>query len=287
LLVALAGACQGTVGSEGIRPPPGPAAPPPTMTPAPAPPMPAPAPTVTPTPTPPVTPQPDPPVTPPAPAPVTTPPGPVRPPPGEKRIVFVVGNANNVGQGDLDLRTFMEDLGFVVDTADDGESSRTFRDAGLVVISSSAAANQVQDQWDTEQPVLLLSSDVFTEMRLTSGRNAAGQQAARVIDIVAAGHPIASGLSGPITISDRDGQLNFASPGPGATIIATVAGDQKRAVIFAYDVGAQLVPRSGETVRTARNRRVGFFLRQNDFQGLRKDGETLLEAALNWTWSGS
>jgi hypothetical protein len=209
------------------------------------------------------------------------------PPAGEKRIAFVVGDAANLANGEQDVLFFAQDLGYIVDVVDDADNSRDFRDDGLVVISSSANANQLQDKWDTNQPVLVLSSGVFSQMRLTAvGNAAAGQQNAKVIDIVTAGHPLASGLSGKVTLSDANTQLNFGAPGPEATVIAAINADPKKAVIFAYDVGAALVAKAGEGVRMARNRRVGFFLRQNDFANLRTDGQLLLETALKWTWAG-
>jgi hypothetical protein len=307
-LLLLALGCQGQLDTaDGFANPP-PAVPPTPAAPAPAP---APAPTVQPTPAPSVTPAPvtpppvdpgyPPPATPPAtpPAPPTTAPPvipptptpPATPPPGpptSKRLVFVVGDANNPGQGDSDLLAFMESLGYQVDVADDADRSRDFRDDALVVISSSVNAAQLRDEWDTPQPVLVMSSGVFGEMRLTSGRNGdAGQQAARTIDIQDATHPTAAGLTGRVTISDQNAQLNFGTPSPGAKIVATINADPKRAAIFVYDAGAPLATASAaETARNARGRRVGFFLRQNDFGSLRKDGETLLEAALAWTWSG-
>src|SRR5204863_399755 len=86
---------------------------------------------------------------------------------------------------------------------------------------------------DTTQPVLVMSSGVFSQMRLTSNRAAdAGQQAARVINIQDGAHPIASGLSGQVTVSDQNVQLNFGAPGPDAKVIATLNNDASRARNF-------------------------------------------------------
>jgi hypothetical protein len=314
---AVAG-CQGNLGND-VPPGPGasgtPTPPPTTMTPAPTTPPNVTPPNVTPTPTPPppgpgpVTPPVPPPVAPPetppdtTPTPTPTPPmgmptptPPPTPPPappsvpappvGEKRAVYVINDIDNPSIGDEDIIFLMQSQGFAVEVADDNDRSRDFRTAGLIVISSSANAGQLGDEWDTNQPALILSSGMFSEMGMTAnGNNNAGNQNARIIEIVDAKHPIASGRSGRITIADANLALNFGAPGPDATIIATVNNDRRRATIFAYDAGDKLVGAN----RVARNRRVGFFLRENDNDGtedLRNDGAALFDAAVTWTWNG-
>jgi hypothetical protein len=228
-----------------------------------------------------------------------------QPPTGDKRVAFVVGDANNFGRGDDDLLTFIESLNFVVDIVDDTDRSRDFRDAGLVVISSSVNENNVRDEWaNVAQPVLVMKSALFPDMFMTdNGNQSEGTQNARDIQIVDSMHPMAAGLSGRVTISrNNNAQLNFGSPGPEADIIARVGNDPRRAVIFAYEAGAQLIGDGGNrnnnrngnntgaggtaTGRTARHRRVGFFLNEQDTNNLDSDGELLLEAALTWAWSG-
>jgi hypothetical protein len=305
----LAAGCQGSLGNDVSRGPGGsapPAAPGPTPSPAPPPvtsgpgpvaPPAVPPPVVPPPVAPPVIPEVPPPtetpppvVMPPANPPATPPPAPPpaapQPPVGEKRVVFVIGDVDNPSVGDDDITFLMQSQGFSVEVADDNDRSRDFRLAGLVVISSSANAQQLGNEWDTTQPVLVLDSDMFSRMGMTANGAAAGLQNARQIEIVDAKHPIASGRTGRITISDANEQLNFGAPGPAATIIATVNNDRRRAAIFAYEAGADLVRVGNAAAAKARNRRVGFFLRENGTESLRNDGASLFDAALNWTWNG-
>jgi hypothetical protein len=228
---------------------------------------------------------------------VTPPPGnpppvlPPQPPPGSKQVVFVIGDANNENNADLDLDNFMSDLGFLVTPVDENDNSRDFRDYGLVVISSSANANAVRDDWDTSQPVLVLDDQMMVELQMVSDRNQdSGTINAREIDIRDETHPMAAGLQGRVLITDQNQQLTFGTPDRGADIVATIRGQQRLAVMFAYPAGVDLARSNinrNSGIRTAKNRRCGFFLRNNtDFRNLRKDGEDLLEAAINYCYAG-
>jgi len=125
---------------------------------------------------------------------------------------------------------------------------------------------------------------MFDDMSLVQGRGA-GQVQARDIEIVAPQHPLAAGLNGRVNVSNFNSAVNFGVPDQSATIIATVGGDPTRAVIFAYDKGAQL-PAGNSRSGSARNRRVGYFLRENQFDRAGRDVETLLGAAVYYTFSG-
>jgi hypothetical protein len=99
---------------------------------------------------------------------------------------------------------------------------------------------------------------------------------------------MAVGLSGRIEVADRNTQMTFGTPGPEATIIAAVNNNRREAASFFYLAGAKLVRNgnNGAQAQTARNRRCGFFLRENGLNDLRKAGEDLFEAAINFCWSG-
>jgi hypothetical protein len=211
---------------------------------------------------------------------------PATPPPSTAgaSLVLVVGDAVNLDVGDDDMLQFFEDLGFRVDVADEQDRARDFNRAQLVVISSSANANQIGNDYDLDLPVLVMNANMFDDMSLVQGRGA-GQVQARDIEIIAPQHPLAAGLNGRVNVSSFNSTVNFGVPDPSATIIATVSGDPNRAVIFAYDKGAQL-PAGNSRAGAARERRVAFFLRENQFDRAGRDVETLLEAAVYYTYAG-
>jgi hypothetical protein len=211
-------------------------------------------------------------------------------PPGNKEVAFVVRDANNLSQEEDDVVTFMEDIGFISDIVDENDRSRDFREAGLVVISAGADGRQIGDEWDTSQPVMVLNPDSMVEMEMVSDRgNDSGTQNVRELEINDDAHPIAraAGIRGRFEAFDRNTNVNFGTPERDADIVATVNNDRRRAAIYVYEAGDNLARNNRRLdARTARNRRCGFFLRENAFNDLNKDGEGLFEAALTYTYSG-
>src|SRR2546423_15693274 len=102
-----------------------------------------------------------------------------------------------------------------------------------------------------------MKSALFPDMFMTdNGNQSEGTQNARDIQIVDSMHPMAAGLSGRVTISrNNNARLNSGSPGPEANIIARVGNAPRRAVIFAYGAGAQLIGDGGN--RNNNNNRNG------------------------------
>jgi len=230
---------------------------------------------------------------------VVTPPPPVNPPPpdrpqppvGRKEVVVVLRDANNISQQEDDLIQFVEDVGFVSDIVDDNDRSRDFREAGLVIITAGVDARQIGDEWDTSQPVIVLNPDSMVEMQLVNDRgNESGTQNVRELEVNDEAHPIAKavGLRGRFEAFDRNTNVNFGTPERDADIVATVNGDRRRAAIFVYEPGDSLARNNRRLdTQTARNRRIGFFLRENAFNDLNREGEDLFEAAITYAHSGT
>jgi len=210
---------------------------------------------------------------------------------GRKEVVVVLRDANNISQQEDDLIQFVEDIGFTTDLVDQQERARDFRDAGLVLITAGVDGRRLADEWDTSQPVIVLNPDSMVEMEMVSDRgNDSGTQNVRELEVSDDAHPIAKavGLRGRFEAFNRNTNVNFGTPERDADIIATVNGDRRRAAIYVYEAGDDLSRNNRRLdTRTARNRRIGFFLRENAFNDLNKDGEDLFEAVLNYAHSGT
>lgn len=89
-------------------------------------------------------------------------------------------------------------------------------------------------------------------------------------------HPLAAGLSSPVTVFATAHKLPFGRGSTAAAPIATVAGWTTRHMYFAYDTGAAMV------AGIAPARRVGFFLDPTAAVDLTTDGWTLFDTAVAW-----
>ena len=254
-----------------ITPPPVPPAmpPPQVMPPAPTPSPPAPTPA-------PPTPTPQPPAaTPPPPAPL----GPPRP---KLALLVVGGNVNNLGNGDERLLEILTGLDFTVVLADDNDQIEDAPAAGVVVISQSAAAGTVADEYRTfDSPVLVMNSALFDDMRMTgNGNQAIGTTNAREVEIKMPQHPLAGGLSGRVAISAANTALSWGVPAANAVVVATLAADATRATVFGYEEATTMAQN-----QRAPARRVGFFAGNALTDRMSPEGVKLFEAAALWAWS--
>ncbi len=261
----------------------GPAPLPPVVYP-PSPPAPAPAPTPAPPPAPapsgaPVAPPAAPPGSPPVVAPPAAPPAQI---PNSAEVTLVVGDEDELSQGDEELSDLLEDLGFDVNEVADDEDSDEAEDSDLVVISGSVSAGQLEDEYSNfPVPVLLLDSGLTGDMGMTTdGLGDSGQDGAEEVDITLASHPIATGFNGRVEVVDDRAQLQWGIAPAGAQVIASLAGDPARATIFAFNRGDQMA--RGQ----APERRVSFFAGDAAAEDLSDDGEQLFENAALWAWSG-
>ncbi len=268
--------------------------PPPPFAPGPAIPPPAPPPGVSPPPAAPppaappatMTPPPIPGLPPPVPAPPIPEPPPIVPP-GRlppRVALLVVGDRDEPEEGDEIIAAQLEGIGFFVLRHDDNEQPDN-GDLGLIVISPSVVANTIGTKYrDSLAPVVVMSSDIFDDMRMTAaGANQAfGTTAARQVEMAAdrATHPMAAGLRGTVAVSAMNGPLNWGVPGQGADIIATLPNAPNRAVLFGYARGAAM-----EQGQTALAKRIGFFASEALTTRLSAEGEQLLEAAALWAWT--
>ena len=100
-----------------------------------------------------------------------------------------------------------------------------------------------------------------------------------MMEIAAAGHPLAAGLNGTVTVYTVDLRINTGSPlsgaGTGATAISTINAGADAPILF-YDTGDLL--EDGVTLAPAP--RLNFFLHDTTFDSLTPDGLKLFDAAI-------
>jgi hypothetical protein len=219
------------------------------------------------------------------------------PPVGMKEVVLVVGNADNVqNTGDEVLdQILQDDLEFfppiIVDDADD--SNVAGNSYGLVIISSSANQNEVQDEYLLSQrPVLVLNDGVLEEMQMVE-ENDGDVENDEEIELQDLNHPIAKSLGGvseeEVVVYNNNNDIIFGEIAGDADIIASNVGDNDEATIFVYEAGAELAEDDDNNTRFANNRRSGCFVSEealND-DDLNASGQALLEACILYTWNGT
>jgi glucose/arabinose dehydrogenase len=193
--------------------------------------------------------------------------------------LFVVGNTT-LNSGDAAVKTQLESLGFAVTIK--SASASTTADAnnkGLIVLSSTGNSSDVNTKFRTTLvPVLAWESAVFDDLGMigtaSSQRGTTGSQTQ--VKIINAGHPMAAGLSGNVTVTNSASTFSWGRPNTNAARIATLTGDTSKFVIFGYEKGAVMPG------LTAPARRVGLFMENTTAANWNNQGRTLFNAAVKW-----
>jgi len=216
-----------------------------------------------------------------------------------KEAVVVVGNDQNLAAGDEELQLLLEDdLDFFVSLAQDDVDFRDVVDrgfAGLIIISSTAAGNQIDNPYFTAPiPTLIMADDAYPEYELTDDGNQDSRVlAARELNIIDETHPIAKGVGGRGRIDitrnqNNNEQITVGRPDRGAQIIVGANNSRNDAAVFCYEANVELA-RVGNNRNTsiAPARRCGLFVRENIIEDLDTDAQKLLDNAIYYTWAGA
>ncbi len=211
---------------------------------------------------------------------------------------MVVGNDQNLAAGDEELQLLLEDdLDFFVTLAQDDVDFRDVVDrgfAGLVIISSTANGNQIDNPYFTARiPTLVMADDAYPEYEMTDD----GNQDARVLNarelvIVDETHPIAKGVGGRGRIEITRNQVNneqitIGRPDRTAQVIVGANNSRTDAAAFCYEANVELARvGNNRNVSTAPARRCGLFVRENIIEDLGTDAQKILENAIVYTYSG-
>ncbi|MBI4661111.1 MAG: hypothetical protein HY735_19960 [Verrucomicrobia bacterium] len=153
----------------------------------------------------------------------------------------------------------------------------------LIITSSTVNSGDVGTKFrDSAVPVLnweqALQDDFLMTLN-TDGTDRGTLAGQTQVNIVKADHPLAGGLStGAKTVTTAAQDYSWSAPSQNAVIIATVADDPTRALVYGYDKGAVLA--DGSTPAPAR--RAMFFWGNNGFAASTDDALKLFDAAVEW-----
>ena len=194
-------------------------------------------------------------------------------------VLFVVGSSA-LTTADAAAKARMEALGFTVIIADDDVVQTTNgTDKGLIVISASISANKVGAKFrDIAVPVVSWEAWGFDDMKMTGsghGINYGKQSAQNELTIVDDTHPIASGLTATVTILTAAKAINWSRPN-NAAMIASLSADLSKSMIFAYEVGDDMVGLKAPA------KRVGMFMRSSTMNYFNNQAWQLFDAAILW-----
>lgn len=198
-------------------------------------------------------------------------------------VIYVTRIKHRDREEDDKVQAHLEAMGLHVTMIDETAPVSDAVGADLVMISSVVSARDMVGTAykDVKIPLLTWESDLFDSLRFTGARRDKdfGTLAKEhYVDVVNAPSPLAGGVSaGKHWVYPRDEELGWGRPAPGATVIATIPGEPRRAVLFAYEKGATM-----DSEFLAPARRVAIFLGNTTFEHLSTDGSAMFDAAVRW-----
>lgn len=194
------------------------------------------------------------------------------------KALLVAGEADKEHPSDDPLvKEHLESMGFEVTVVDESAPASSADGKNLVVISSTAQAQELKDAYKScPVPVLTWSAfgypylamtgeQLHTDFEVLDGVRSYGRTMAALYPFcVNATHPIAkaaglpSQVFGPYYLQSTES--TYGKPAPAAQIISVLEGYPDRASIFTYEKGASMC-----TGFVAPARRVGFYLSSANF----------------------
>ena len=177
--------------------------------------------------------------------------------------------------------------GFAITEANEADCVAKTPGHDLIVVSSTVEAHDVGAKFrDTPLPVVTWEGYLLNHMRMTGKKQDIEfgcdlKDSVTTLRLVNAAHPIAAGLGNgwfwPYRLPSKIKKIDWGSPGPGATVIATLAGEPQKAGIFCYETGALM-----DSEFPAPGRRVMLFLHSESFDQLNEAGLKVFDAAIHW-----
>lgn len=183
------------------------------------------------------------------------------------------------GTNDPYVVKHFEKLGYtVIDMADNVFKAENVNGYGVVYVSPTVNASRIDAQLKgSKVPVVFAKPQVASISALTGLLDYNELSAAKTVQIKDSKHALAAGLKDQVTVYKNDGKIGYAIPGKEAVTIVTAPGDDKKAVVFAYEKGANNI--NNEPVPS---RQVFFYLSAGEEMNQTEDGYKLLDAAVKW-----
>ncbi|MDD9269164.1 hypothetical protein ACFPES_19130 [Paenibacillus sp. GCM10023248] len=166
----------------------------------------------------------------------------------------------------------------VIDMADNVFKSENVKGYNVVYVSPTVNSSRIDAQLkQSAVPVVYAKPQVAGISQLTGLLDYNELSAAKTVQIKDSKHPLAAGLKDQVAVYKNEGKIGYALPGKEATTIATVPGDDKKAVVFGYEKGVKNL--GNEPVPA---RQVFFYLSAGEEMNQTDDGFKLLDAAIEW-----
>lgn len=194
--------------------------------------------------------------------------------------VLVVGEIP-MHEGDVLFKERLEKRGFSVSAVEDSSFDLPkARQTDIILISASVLTDEVDSAvlW-IEKPVLCMESYMYHTMGMTEFGYRLEYGSARNqkrIEIIDPDHPIALGQEQYVDVTADYAKFLWGTPNENASVIASVAGDRKNALIFTYDKGA-IMPGG-----VAPDKRVGFFATENTVLLFTDKAWEYFDALIDW-----
>lgn len=204
------------------------------------------------------------------------------PPP---QALLVVGGPSvpTLNPSDAGLKARLEAKGWQVtsvpapnSTTADGEGKQ------LIIVSSTVSSGDVAAKFqNSAAPAITWEQalqDDFLMTLNTDGTDRGTLTNQTQLNIVKADHPLAGGLTtGVKTVTTAAQSYSWGVPNANAVVIATVADNPARALVYGYEKGASLVNGT-----PAPARRVMLFMGDDGFAAFTEDALKLFDAAITW-----
>jgi len=198
--------------------------------------------------------------------------------------LLIAGSAT-LGAADEAVRLHLEEEGYAVqwDIPSVTTAARAEGKAVLLISSTIRDVALAQRFRNVITPIVTWEIHQFDDLGMTRAASGSfGVKAdQRRLAIVRPGHPLAAGLTGPVTVTFAPVPFAWGKPASAAVVAARLAGDPDRAAIFGYERGTAMVDGLA-----APGRRVGLFLGDATANSLTPRGWALFDAAVRWASGG-
>ena len=194
--------------------------------------------------------------------------------------LLVTENVSTSSASDAALKARLAGLGFNVEIRK-APSSATADANGraLIVISESVDPNDVGTKFvNAVVPMVVCEPVSFRDLKMTGGTwgTDKGDATNQTKLQITAGHVLAAGLSGQVTVVSAATKFVWGNPAAAARKVAAIVGSTTKWGIFAYDTGETMVGMNAPA------RRVGFFAGKDAPALMNASGWALFDAAVRW-----